>query len=82
MMKCGHAANAEDSEHNPVCVICIGIDPSAKIIDDNPPDLSKREAKCDYCGHKAKSNPGKLAFFAHKPEKEFDEYYCGCRGWD
>lgn len=23
-----------------------------------------------------------LAFFAHRPAKEFDEFYCGCWGWD
>ena len=24
----------------------------------------------------------KLAFFKERPDKEFDEYYCGCHGWD
>lgn len=23
-----------------------------------------------------------LAFFQHKPNEEYDEYYCGCYGWD
>ena len=23
-----------------------------------------------------------LAFFKHTPEKDQDEFYCGCRGWD
>jgi hypothetical protein len=23
-----------------------------------------------------------LAFFSHHPDKPFDQYYCGCFGWD
>jgi hypothetical protein len=24
----------------------------------------------------------KLPFFKHKPTEEYDEYFCGCMGWD
>ena len=24
----------------------------------------------------------KLAFFREHPEREYDEYFCGCMGWD
>jgi hypothetical protein len=24
----------------------------------------------------------KLPFFKYKPDEEFDEYFCGCMGWD
>jgi len=24
----------------------------------------------------------KLPFFKHKPDSDYDEYYCGCWGWD
>ena len=24
----------------------------------------------------------KLPFFKHKPAEEYDEYFCGCMGWD
>lgn len=23
-----------------------------------------------------------LAFFRHKPDSQYDEYFCGCAGWD
>lgn len=23
-----------------------------------------------------------LPFFSHKPEREFDDFYCGCQGWN
>ena len=51
MMKCGHAANAvEGKTGKPSCVICVGIHPGAMEIDDSPPDLSKRKARCLYHG--------------------------------
>ena len=87
MMKCGHAANSVNRKTgDPVCVICIGIDPGADVIASTP-DLTGRTAKCGYnnpgtsCNATAPSDPH-LAFFGYRPEKEFDEYYCGCRGWD
>jgi hypothetical protein len=41
-----------------------------------------RKAKCCYsCGALSESNP-KLPFFKAKPECDYDEYYCGCYGWD
>lgn len=85
MMKCGHSANAvqPNNGNKPVCVICFG-NPKALEIDDNPPDLSSRMAKCDYrCGNTRPSSEfQKLAFFSHRPDREFDSYYCGCMGWD
>jgi hypothetical protein len=29
-----------------------------------------------------KSSTGPLAFFKYRPEQEFDEFYCGCWGWN
>lgn len=82
MMKCGHAANSQDTRTGkPCCAICIGIDPRATIPDDNPPDLTGREAKCFDCNRTIPSSPG-LAFFSYRPDKALDQYYCGCRGWD
>lgn len=80
MMKCGHAANAYDQNGHPVCVICIGIVQGATGVDDNPPDLSGREAECD-CG-KRKPSSSDLAFFEHRANKATDSYYCGHAGWD
>ena len=44
-------------------------------------DLTGRHAKCTYCGRIAPST-NSLAFFCHHPKNDYDEYYCGCRGWD
>ena len=84
LMKCGHTANARSADDKPSCVICIGIHPGASIVDDAPPSLDGRIAKCSYkrvCKSAQPSNLA-LAFFAHHPNQEFDEYYCGCQGWD
>jgi hypothetical protein len=85
MMKCGCAANATNSKGKPCCVICVGINSGAEVVDTSPPDLTGRVAKCPYISCKSQrpsSEREKLAFFVHKPGKPFDEYYCGCHGWD
>lgn len=79
MMKCGHAANAK-SNGKPCCAICIGIIPGADEVAP-PPNLSGRMASCCYCDN-VDSSEKKLAFFKHWPDRDRDEYYCGCRGWD
>lgn len=81
MMRCGHAANATKLD-KPVCAICIGITPDAQVVDENPPDLTGREAECPYCKRRAPSNPSMVAFFEHRPNSPLDTFYCGCRGWD
>lgn len=52
LMKCGHAANGKDGAGNPVCVICaVGPnDKDARTIDDSPPSLEGRRARCIYYG--------------------------------
>ena len=85
MMKCGHAANAKDESGNPTCAICCGISEGWNVVEDKLPDLTNRKARCTYynskCGSE-RSSSVELAFFAHKPNKPYDEYYCGCFGWD
>jgi hypothetical protein len=81
MMKCGHSANGVSSDGQPCCVICIGIDPGAEVVDDKPPDLSERRAKCSSCPRTEASSPD-LAFFEHRPDQPMDSFYDGCRGWD
>lgn len=81
IMKCGHSANATtrkevNGEEIPCCVMC-----GCTTIDDKQMDLTNRKAKCFYCDNTTKSELG-LAFFAHCPNKAFDNYYCGCEGWD
>lgn len=81
MMECGHAANAT-SKGDPVCAICVGLHPGARVIAEAQPDLTGRTAKCSYrCGSTAPSSTS-LAFFTHQPNQEHDNYYCGCWGWD
>jgi hypothetical protein len=53
MMKCGHAAQGTDGDGNPVCVICFGIRSGATEVDDSPPDLTGRMARCVYYGSRA-----------------------------
>lgn len=43
--------------------------------------LEGRKAKCPECG-KIESSHWGLPFFEYRPEEEFDQYYCGCRGWE
>lgn len=84
MMKCGHAATTQDSNGQPVCVICVGIDPGATEIVPEP-DLTDRTARCAYYGskcHSEKPSSLGLAFFEHLPQAEHDRFYCGCFGWD
>ena len=53
MMKCGHAANSKrkvDDEWVDACIICAGIDPRGNEIDDSPPSLEGRTARCGYYG--------------------------------
>ena len=82
MMKCGHQANAVRMPGEiPCCAICSGITEDALIIDDNPPDLTSRMAKCADC-HRKKKSTDNLAFFRHQPDAPYDQFYCGCRGWN
>lgn len=80
-MKCGHVAQGTDSSGKPICVICAGITSDARIIDRSKTTFEGRTATCMYCRREFPSNP-KLPFFKHRPDRETDEYYCGCYGWD
>jgi len=45
--------------------------------------IDGRTAKCCYrsCDSTAQSGYD-LPFFKYKPDEPYDEYYCGCWGWD
>lgn len=75
LMKCGHTANAE-SNGKPCCVICDCFE-----IADTKPNLEGRKARCTYC-NKMTDSSYNLPFFEYQANKTYDEYYCGCRGWD
>ena len=81
LMKCGHSAQGINSgTGKPVCLICM-----CEEVAESKPDLTGRKARCSYYGTNCKgevTSRYNLAFFKHKPNSEFDEYYCGCFGWD
>lgn len=82
LMKCGHIAIAVDENGKPVCPICVGITPDAKIIaNKNEISLKGRKAKCWECGYECPSSFN-LPMFEYKPNAKEDEFYCGCHGWD
>jgi len=76
-MDCGCAASGVDTKtREPVCLT----HGERRVIP--APDLTGRQAKCSYGAHKILPSNVRLAFFKHHPDKELDEYYCGCFGWD
>ena len=85
ILTCGCDADiARDENGNPICPIhgC------GEVQEEKLEELLKgRKAKCAYCGSICDSlhcpgYSGFPPFFEHRPEEEFDRYYCGCRGWD
>lgn len=80
MMKCGHAANAIDGNRDPVCAICLGIHSGATETAVEP-DLTGRVARCMECG-KITISSTNLPFFEHRPDRPYDSYYNGCKGWE
>lgn len=84
MMMCGHAANAKKGDGTPVCVICYGTPGGAGAVEVAPePDLTGRIAQCAYNPESSRvPSDSSLPFFEHRPNHEYDRYYCGCYGWD
>lgn len=81
MMKCGHTAQGEDSKTGkPCCVICCGISEGWDI-PASEPDLTGRVAKCTSCGQERPSST-QMPFFEYRPDKDYDIFYNGCRGWE
>ena len=78
LMKCGCVSNAT-CEGRPACAIhsCTEIEREVQGTD----GLEGRMSKCSDCRRTANSN-WTLPFFKYQPDKETDEHYCGCRGWD
>ncbi len=74
-MKCGHTANSTCND-KPYCVIC-----DCAEVSENTPSLAGRKARCWCCDKLVDSNFN-LPFFEHRPDREYDSYYCGCGGWE
>jgi len=93
LMKCGHSAQGyrtlDDGTKKPACLICM-----CEEVAEEKPDLTGRKARCSYFGRTFKhrgqtvtcrgeaNSRYSLPFFEHKPNNQYDEYYCGCFGWD
>jgi hypothetical protein len=83
-MKCGHIADSHDPYGNPVCSSCTEFNNKADEIEKEcvgNVGLEGRLAKCVYGDNKTVSR-WELSGFNYFPENEFDEYYCGCYGWN
>lgn len=88
-MKCGHVSSAYDADNEPMCVICAGIHIGCNQIDmacSGTVGLEGRVARCN--DHKQGGGSGvalsrwELPFFKYCSNQKYDEYYCGCWGWD
>lgn len=86
LMQCGHVANGVVYKTGkPICALCAGFGPEAEIVERECSErdgLEERKAVCCYGGHEIVDSSWELPFFKYQPEKEYDEYYCGCMGWD
>lgn len=88
VMKCGHTANSNrlmpDGTKIPSCVICGCIDIAYECTGTS--GLEGRKAICTQHKQGGDCRPvpssWDLPFFRYRPDKEYDEYYCGCWGWD
>lgn len=79
LMECGCVASSLIKKANGWVKGC-GVHGCTKEAEEQP-DLTGRKAKCSYGGAVVNSSFS-LAFFKYKPDEEYDEYYCGCYGWD
>lgn len=82
LMACGCSSNAYMWDKNqeryvPSCAVH-GVTEIAL----EPPTLTGRQARCSMGCKKTRASNLNLAFFEYRSGKEFDLYYCGCRGWD
>lgn len=76
LMKCGHITTTVDKNGKPYCLIC-----DCREVANKLPDLTGRKAKCVHC-KKIVDSDYRLPFFHNNDNGEFDEFYCGCGGWD
>ena len=77
-MKCGCSSSGcfDTKTKKPVC----SIHDCEEII--KRPNLEGRQAKCVYGQHEIVDSDIKLYYFRYLPNKTYDEYYCGCFGYE
>jgi hypothetical protein len=96
LMACGHSTHAVQADtREPVCVICVGIDPRARVRATPEQETAATEGRMMRCSY-TKGQDGKpcharlnpvpsntsAAFFNSRPGEDYDQFYCGCWGWD
>lgn len=79
-MACGCAASGTLKRGCQPALVACGLHGCTEVAE-QAPDLAGRKARCTYGGNEVPSSTS-LAFFKHRPDRECDEYYCGCFGWD
>lgn len=93
LMKCGHVARAYHSvTKKPFCPVCLCDAEMSEM-----PNLANRTARCYNFGHEVISKISRysrfvcntecasdlnLPFFKYQPDNKYDQFYCGCEGWD
>lgn len=77
IMTCGCAAQSKRSDGARIC----GVHYLATSMEPQP-NLEGRTAVCSYESHKPIASSPTLAFFKYRVNKDKDEYYCGCYGWN
>ena len=78
LMACGHTNNALYNG-GPACAGC-GCYTIMREVKGSD-GLEGRTAECEACRSTTDSKWA-LPFFRHRPYRDTDLYYCGCRGWD
>ncbi len=78
LMKCGHLGYGKTKDNKPYCIIC-----HCDKVSEEKPSLTGRTARCSQCGKEVPSSY-KLPFFELKEKHnlKYDQYYCGCGGWE
>lgn len=86
LMTCGHISQGlwhkEDGTDVPVCVICGCAEIEKECTGTD--GLEGRQATCSSHknGHAVPvQSKWELPFFRYRPDREYDDYYCGCWGW-
>lgn len=85
LLKCGCYPNSKTGPNLDIdsCVIHCCQEKAEVDPDEIVKVLASREATCSYCQKRVSSSMfHSLAFFSHRAHHQYDEYYCGCRGWD
>lgn len=78
LMECNCVAQGTTKEGKPICLTHM-----ERRIKREIPQLKDRLAKCMYgCKGSVTESSVTLPFFVYQPDNRYDQYYCGCYGWE